>query len=386
MQRLNVGLIGSGFMGRSHALAWRMAPAVFPLPLQPHLEILADVDAPTATRAAEAFGFARATGDWRVLVADPAVDLVDITAPNVLHEPIARAAIAAGKAVYCEKPLAPTAAAARGLTEAAERARVPTLVGFNYLKNPMVQLAREIVAAGEIGEVWDFRGIHAEDYMTDPANPWTWRLDPAGGGGAVADLASHIVSLARFIVGPIEELTADMDTVVPLRPARVGGPPEMRVEVDDQVRALVRFAHGAKGTLEASWVATGRKMYLAFELYGSKGSLLLDHERMNEMALYLREEVAGSARGHGAYESKNGYRRILAGPAHPDYAGFNPASGHQLGFNEIKTIEVRHLVDALAAGRSGFPDFREAYEIARVVDAMKVSARERRWVRIEEIA
>lgn len=385
LQRLHVGLIGSGFMGRSHALAWRMAPAVFGLPLEPRLEMLADIDAPTAARAAQSLGFARSTGDWRVLVADPEVDLVDITAPNVWHAPMALAAIAAGKPVYCEKPLAPSARQAGELADAAERAGVPTMVGFNYLKNPMVQLAKEIVASGEIGEVWSFRGIHAEDYMTDPANPWTWRLDPAGGGGAVADLCSHIVSIARFICGPIASLCADLDTVVTQRPARLGGPPETTVEVDDQVRALVRFASGPKGVLEASWVATGRKMYLAFEIYGSKGSILVDHERLNELQLYIREEVTGERRGHGAYESKNGYRRILAGPAHPDYAGFNPASGHQLGFNEIKTIEVRHLVDALLAGKGAFPDFREAAEIAKVIEAMQVSARQRGWVEVASV-
>ncbi len=175
---VRVGLVGSGFMGRSHAHALRAAAGIFELPAAPVLELLADVDDEIAARAAKALGFSRSTGDWKALVEDPDIDLVDITAPNKLHKPIALAAIAAGKPVYCEKPLAPNAAEALEMAEAAEKAGVLTAVGFNYLKNPMVALSREIIAAGEIGEVVSFRGIHAEDYMTDPAAPWTWRLDP----------------------------------------------------------------------------------------------------------------------------------------------------------------------------------------------------------------
>ncbi len=370
---IGVGLVGSGFMGRSHAIAMRTAQAVFGLerPLVP--AVLADVDEATARRAGAALAIERTTGDWRSLVEDPAIDLVDITTPNLLHGPMAMAAIAAGKPVYCEKPLAPDAATACRMTLAAEAAGVQTFVGFNYLKNPLVQTARAMVEAGEIGEVWSFRGIHAEDYMADPAAPWTWRLDPKGGAGAVADLGSHIISLARYVVGPIAELSADLSTRVAERVTATG---ERRpVEVDDEARALVRFAGGATGTLEASWIATGRKMYLAFELTGSKGSILLNMERMNELRLYLRGGSAG----------REGYLEIPAGPAHPDYAPFCPAPGHQLGFNEIKAIEVKAIALALAGGPAFQPDFREAAMIQATVDTILRSARERRWVAVGEV-
>lgn len=375
MERLAIGLVGSGFMGRSHALAWRSAPAVFELPLEPHVAMLADATPEAAGRAAARLGIARHTGHWQDLVQDPAIDLVDITAPNLLHKPIALAAIEAGKPVYCEKPLAPDAHEALELAEAAEQARVATFVGFNYLRNPMTALAREIVEAGEIGEIRSFRGIHAEDYMSDPAEPWSWRLDPGGGGGAMADLGSHIVSLARHLVGPIAEVCADIDTVVPERPASRGSPPSRPVEVEDQARALVRFACGVKGTIEASWVATGRKMHLAFELTGSKGSIVLNMERMNELRLFVRSGAPG----------RQGYALIPAGPEHPGYAPFCPAPGHQLGFNEIKAIEARDIVLALTGGPAFEPGFREAWEIQRVVDAIKLSAEQRRWVGIEEV-
>ena len=370
---IRVGLIGSGFMGRSHAIAIRTAAAVFGLERPLALELLADVDAPSASRAGLALGIARTTGDWRDLIADPAVDLVDITTPNMLHEPMAKAAIAAGKPVYCEKPLAPDAPTAFLRAEAAEAAAVPTFVGFNYLKNPLTRLAREIVDSGEIGEVWGFRGIHAEDYMTDPAALWTWRLDPEGGAGAVADLGSHIVSLARFVVGDIEAVSADLSTKVGERATADGT--RRLVEVDDEARALVRFANGATGTLEASWVATGRKMYLAFELTGSKGSIRLDMERMNELELFIR----------GGMPGREGFVQIPAGPAHPDYAPFCPAPGHQLGFNEIKAIEVKAIALALDGGPAFQPDFREAAMVQATVDAILLSARERRWVEVGEL-
>jgi predicted dehydrogenase len=375
MKKLGIGLVGSGFMGRSHAHAFRAAAGIFELALAPALELLADVNAEAAARAATGLGFARSTGDWRELVADPAVDLVDITAPNTLHAPIALAAIEAGKPVYCEKPLAPNALEARQMVDAAERKGVKTAVGFNYLKNPMVALAREIVASGEIGEVVSFRGIHAEDYMTDPAAPFTWRLDKAGGHGVVADLGSHIISIARHIVGPIEALVGQIETVTKARPVAPGAREMRAVEVDDEARALVRFAGGATGSLEASWVKAGRKMMLAFEVTGARGTIVVDHERLNELKLY----TTGGAKG------REGFRTILAGPDHQFYKEFCPAPGHQLGFNDIKTIEVMALIRSLAGGPNFMPDFREAWEIQRVVDAIVLSAGEHRWVEVAEL-
>ena len=171
MRRIGIGLIGSGFMGRSHTLAFRAAPAIFAPAAVPVLEMLADIDEPTAARAAQSLGYPRATADWQALVRDPAVHLVDITTPNALHKPMALAAIAAGKHVYCEKPLAASAADAAAMARAAQQAGVQTFVGLNYLKNPMLGLARAMIEGGEIGAVVSFRGIHAEDYMTDPSRP-----------------------------------------------------------------------------------------------------------------------------------------------------------------------------------------------------------------------
>jgi len=372
MKTLRIGLVGSGFMGKAHALAYRNVTGVFPLPVDVELELIADANEESAERAARNLGFARATGDWRALVADARVDIVSITAPNVLHVPIAAAAIAAGKHVHCEKPLAPTAEQARSLVEAAEQARVKTQVGFNYVKNPLIALAREIIARGEIGEPVSFRGIHAEDYMADAATPWHFRMDPAGGAGAIADLGSHIIAMARYLLGPIDEVCGHLETVIAER-AQAPGSSRMRaVEVDDVAHALVRFTRGCTGSIEASWIAQGRKMQIEFEVVGSKGALAFSQERFNELRLY---QMASEG-------SRNGFRTIVAGPDHPPYGAFCPAPGHQLGFNDLKTIEMRDFLLDIAGEPLPHADFREGWEVQKVIDAIVRSARSRQWVNV----
>jgi predicted dehydrogenase len=360
---IGVGLIGSGFMGRSHALAFRAVNGVFDLPVSPRLECLADVDAATAERAAKSFGFARSSGDWRTLLTDPAIDLIDITAPNVWHKPMALAAIGAGKAVYCEKPLAPSAGEAKEMADAAEAAGILTMVGFKLSQNRCAAGA-QLIESGEIGEVVSFRGIHAEDYMTDKDAPFTWRLDASGGHGVVADLGSHIISIARFLVGDIAALCGQIKTVVGERPVAPGAKERRKVEVDDQARALLRFASGATGSIEASWVAAGRKMTLAFEVTGSKGTIAVDHERMNELQLYTTGQTPGRA----------GFKTILAGPEHAFFKSFCPAPGHQLGFNDVKTIGVRAARGGSPAGPSRSRVFAGLALIQRTIDAIVRSA------------
>lgn len=375
MGQIRIGLIGAGFMGRAHTIAYREVGAVFDLPAAPVLELIAEIDARTATAAARRLGFRRATADWRQLVQDPAIDLVDITAPTATHREITIAALAAGKHVYCEKPLAVTAAEARGLAARAAKTGVVTMVGFNYLKNPIQALARAIIASGEIGDIIDFRGIHAEDYMNSPQAPMTWRCSGPRGSGVVADLGSHIVSLARYLVGPIESVCGMLDTIVKQRPVAPGARRRRRVVSDDQARFLLRFANGSGGTIEASWVSTGRKMQLAYEIAGTKGSLAFTQERMNELQLYSAGQKPG----------REGYKTIMTDPNHPPYGAFCPAPGHQLGFNDMKVIEVRDLLLAVAGKGKAWPDFREAWEIQRVIDAVIRSDAGRRWVRIDEV-
>ncbi len=372
MKELGIGIIGTGFMGKAHAFAYRAALAAFPeIPL-PRLVMIADVNAAEAQTAARQYGFSGATGNWRDLMANPAIHVVSITTPNTLHKEMALAAIAAGKHVHCEKPLSPTLEDSKEMMLAAEAKGIVTQVGFNYIKNPLLKLAREMVEAGELGEITGFRGLHAEDYMHDSESPYSWRLDPSGGPGVIADLGSHIISIARFLLGPIAEISADVQTVVTSRPVARGAKERHPVKVDDVARLLVTFARGCGGTIEATWLATGRKMQLGFELTGSKGSLAFSQENLNELHYYK----SGGDPRHA------GFTRIEAGPQHFPYGRFCVAAGHQLGFNDLKTIEIGEFLGAIATGQKAGPDFREAFEIQKIVEAALASSRLRQWQKI----
>jgi len=379
MRELGIGIIGTGFMGKAHAFAYRAALAAFPALPVPVLRTIADVNAEAAATAARQYGFARGVGDWRALIADPEVHVVSITTPNTMHKEMALAAIAAGKHVHCEKPLAPSLADAEAMTRAAEARGIVTQVGFNYVKNPLLKLARDMIAAGELGEITGFRGIHAEDYMHDPESPWTWRIDPSGGPGVIADLGSHIVGMARFLLGPIAEVSADVRTVVKTRPVAAGANERRDVLVDDVARILVQFERGCGGTIEANWIATGRKMQLGFELYGSKGSLAFTQERLNELLFY---RAGDKVQAHGVDNRTNGFMKLEAGPQHYPYGQFCVAGGHQLGFNDLKTIEIAEFLAAIGGGPKSGPDFREAWEIHKVVEAAVTSSRTRSWVKV----
>lgn len=374
MQTLNIGLIGTGFMGKAHAIALKAAPTVFFLPAMPVCDLLAEVDDELAARKARELGFARSTGDWKALVEDPAIDVVDICAPNFLHKGMALAAIAAGKHVYTEKPLALSVAEAREMVEAAEKAGVKTLVGFNYIRNSATQLAREIVRSGEIGELVHFRGRHNEDYMSDPEKPLDWHVQRAtAGAGALGDVGSHILNMAEYLTGQrISEVFGQLQTVIPRRPVPDGSGGMGEVENDDQAQALLRFDGGLIGNIETSRVATGRKMGLAYTLTGTKGSILFDQERMSELQLYR----------HAGPEGRRGFSTLLIGPEHPDYAAFSPAPGHGLGYNDQKIIEIRDLVEGIVNDRPLYPDFREAWRINRMIDAIEASHSGGCWVEV----
>ena len=372
---LGIGLIGSGFMGRAHALAFRAAPGVFPLRQAPVLELLADASETRARDAAAAFGFRRATSDWNALVADGEVDIVAIATPNRLHAPMALEAIRHRKHVYCEKPLATTLDDAIAMTRAAKAAGIVTMVGFNYLKNPMIETAREIVRSGEIGELTGYRGIHAEDFMADPEAPYSWRCEPDEAGGALADIGSHAIAMARYLLGEVDSVCGRLDTIHASRPASDGERRE--VKVDDQASMLVRFRdHPFTASVSASWLASGRDMQLAFELSGTKGAVVFTQERFNELQLFR----TGGERG------RRGFTTINAGPAHGSYAAFCPAPGHQIGFNDLKTIEVRRLLDAVAIGLPTDAGFSEALEVTRVMEAVRHSSASGRWVALADIA
>jgi predicted dehydrogenase len=368
--KLRIGLIGTGFMGKAHVFGFTSAPRVFDLPFDLELHTVADITPDAAQKAAGALGFARSTGDWRQIVDDLDIDVVDITAPNALHKEMALAGIAAGKHVYCEKPLAPTSSDAREMADAAEARGIKTQVGFNYLCNPMLGVAREMIAAGELGEIRGYRGIHCEDYMADASGPFTFRHDPAG-GGALADIGSHALATAEFLCGPITRVMGDCVTMIGERPDGKGG--TRKIEVDDIGRAFLRFESGASGSIEANWIATGRKMQHDFEVYGTKGALAFSQEHFNVLNFFSTADRRG----------RQGFRRIEAGPDHSPYGLFCVAAGHQLGFNDLKAIEVAGYVEAIAGKRPEPFNFRAGLHIQTLIETIQASSRGQSWMEVK---
>lgn len=367
MTGLGVGLIGTGFMGKAHALAFSAADSVFDLERRPHLAVLADADARRAKACAERWGFETSTGDWRVLIADPRVEVVAITTPNHLHAEMALAALGAGKAVYCEKPMATGLADSRRMAEAARGRK--TLLGYNYLRGPAIGLMKSMIASGEIGEIVAFKGCFAEDYMADPAVPHSWRCMRAlAGSGALGDLGSHLIGFALHLVGEVQSVSGEVSTVIAERATASGRAP---VENDDQVHAVLRFANGARGVIDISRVAWGYKNHLAVEVTGTKATLAFDQERLNELRIFRK----------GA----DGFATVLAGPQHPPYGAFSPAAGHQLGYGDLKTAEVGHLLAGLIGGEALYPDFAAGLVIERIAAAIERASSERRWVDLAEL-
>lgn len=384
---IGVAMIGSGLMAKSHTMGYRNVESVYgTTPLRPRFSILADAKEDLARAGAESLGYQRWTTDWREAVTDPDVDVVNIVTPNFLHKDIAMAAIAAGKHVYCEKPLALTAAEAKQMWEAAEEAGVRTIVGFNYLRNPAIAEARRLIASGALGDIWSFSGQFVLDACTDPDVPFTWRFErKLSGSGALGDLGAHIISLAQVLVGPISSVAGSSKTFVTSRPAPTGAfgygsgadlsAPRREVENDDATTFLIDFASGACGHIEASRVATGRTWHLGLEVIGSKGSLQFVQQDIHTLRLYLAGDPV----------ERKGYREIELGPSHGDYGKFWPFAGVPLGVHELKTIEVNEWLHAIAENRRADGDFKEGWHVSEVLDAVEQSAAERRWVDVPAV-
>ena len=373
MKKIGVGLIGTGYMGKAHAIAYSSVRTIFSLDAEVVCESLFDPIKEVAKEKAYYWGFRRYTDDWRTLINDPSVDVVDICSPNFLHKQMAMEAIAAGKHVYCEKPLALNSKDALELSEAAEEAGVKTLVGFNHIKNPAVQFAKQIIESGEIGEILSFRGTFNEDYLADKNTPFSWRLQKEySGSGSLADLNSHLINAAQYLVSPIKEVLAEMNVFHDKRPLLDGTGGEGRVENDDQTNIFLRFESGAFGSLESSRVAWGRKNGFTFEINGSEGTIVYDQESLSELKLY-------KAGGQNLYD---GFKRILIGPQHPDYGNFCVAAGHGIGYNDMKAVEIRDLVIGISEDKPIYPDFRAGYEVNLLMDAAEQSFLESRWVQI----
>jgi predicted dehydrogenase len=373
MTELGIGILGGGYMGKAHAVAMSSVGAVFDTQLRPRLEMVCARSDETAQNYRQAYGFARATSQWSQLVEDPKVEAIIIATPPDSHCEIAKAAFSLGKPVLCEKPMGATLEESRQMVDAAQASGAVNMVGFNYIRTPASQFARQLIAQGAIGEITWFRGEHTEDFYADPGAPATWRTSGAA-NGTMGDLAPHIINAALALAGPLTGLIAEIETVHEMRDGADGSEP---VTNDDQGQIMCRFENGAMGHLFASRVSTGRKMGYAYEITGTKGAIRFDQEDQNALWLY---EMSGA-------EDRRGFRKILTGPEHHDYLPFCQGPGHGTGYQDQIIIEARDFLRAIELGATSehtWPTFRDGLEVNRIVAAARASNETKSWLLVQD--
>lgn len=377
--QIGIGIIGMGWMGMVHGRAYHQVRQRFPeSELLPELVVCADDVASRCEQARSMLGFKRTTADWREVMDDPDVSVVNVTAPNFLHLDMVRAAAAAGKHIFCEKPVGRSPDETAEIARAAADAGVLTWVGYNYRWAPLVQHTRSLVADGALGDVTHYRGRFFAGYASHPDGVLSWRFRREdAGSGALADLMSHVADMAHMLAGPIRRVVGQQALIIedrPVAPAGEGthfsvgtGGKREPVTNEDYAGALVEFENGARGTFEVCRVIQGTKCQMAFEIHGTKGAVRWDFERMNELQFF---SVDGP---------HDGFVTLQSGPAYPGHVHFNPGPAVGLGYDDLKAIETFHFLQSIAAGRQGEPGFNEALAVAGVLAAIERSWSSDRW-------
>lgn len=379
---LTVGLIGYQFMGKAHSNAYRQVNRFFDLPVEVRMKTICGRSEDAVRDAANRLGWEHSETDWRKVIEDPQIDIIDVSTPGDSHCEIACAAAEAGKNVFCEKPLGNTLEEATRMLDAVERHTVYHAIFHNYRKAPAVALAKRLIDEGRIGTIYHFRATYLQDWIADPNFPLVWRLQKEkAGSGAHGDINAHIIDLGRHLVGELEEVSGHLHTFIKKRPL-VGGTDDRLgaiastdmgdVTVDDAAMFLTRFKNGALGTFEASRFAVGRKNYNRFEINGSKGSVVFNLERMNELEFYDATEPAET----------HGFRLIQATEGGHPYAGNYWPVGHIIGYEHTFTNLVADAVSAIHAGHQPSPNFVDGYENQKVLDAVERSSGTRTWVAV----
>lgn len=385
MQDIKIAMIGGGFMGKAHSLAYSAMPMFFwPAPARPVKHVVVDATEDLARTAADRYGWNTSSSSWEAVINDPEVDLVDIATPNNLHAEIAIAAAEAGKHVICEKPLAPTSAEALQMLEAVERAGVVSAVAFNYRRTPAVALAKKYIDEGAIGRILNFRGTYLQDWSADPDSPLSWRFQKKiAGSGAVGDIGSHVVDIARYLVGEISAVNSITSTYITERPLQTSGfdalgggsksdGPRGAVDVDDEAISLVRFHNGAVGSIEATRNAWGRNNFITFEIHGTEGSIFFNYENRDELQVAFKSDPA----------DRRGFRTVYTGPNTPYGEALWPIPALGIGYGETKIIEAHDVITAIVDGSRVRPDFADGYAAALVDDAILESGQSGEWVKI----
>jgi predicted dehydrogenase len=378
---IGIGIVGFGWMGHAHARSYRSIPLYFPeADLAPRLVAVADTDPARLAEATQAFGFESGTADWRELLTRDDIDVIDVTAPNGMHEEVATAAAAAGKHVFCEKPVGVEPRSTAAIELAARRAGVISGAGYNYRWAPLVQYTRALIAEGRLGELTHYRGRFFTMYGRDRLGLLSWRfLQDEGGYGVLNDVMPHAIDMAQHLCGPIARVVSVKEIFVKERPLpRPGravhyqrgepGDPTGEVTNEDYVGAMLEFESGARGTLEVDRSIFGPQSSMAFELNGSRGAASWDHEKLNQLQLYLPEE-----------QPTNGFMEVLAGDVFPHHGNLVPGAGNSIGYEDMKIIEALEFLGAVAEGRRYRPDFEDALANASVAQAMITSWSSERW-------
>jgi len=378
---IGVGVIGFGWMGQSHSRAYRNIPVYFPeRGLVPKLVAIADNVPERVDLAINNFGFESGTADWHDLLERDDIDVIDITAPTRMHEELAVAAAAAGKHITCEKPVGISPQATAVIEKAARDAGVVTGCGYNYRQTPLVQYTRRLIDEGRLGELTHYRGRFFSMYGRDRLGLLSWRFKQEEAGyGVLADIMSHALDMAHYISGPIKRVVATKEIFVKQRPLPTPGKgthydrgkpgdPTGEVTNEDYVGALVEFENGARGTLEADRSIFGPQSQMSFEVNGAKGAAMWDHEKLNQLQLYLPEE-----------QPADGFIEVLSGDQFPHHGNFVPGGGNSIGYEDLKVIEALQFMTAVAVGGTNFPNFNDALNVASVMAAMIRSFESGKW-------
>lgn len=374
---LRIGLIGYNFMGKAHSNAWRQAGKFFDLPADIVLHTICGRSPSGVEAAASRFGWERTSTDWREVVSNPEIDVVDICTPNDTHCEIATEAAARGKAILCEKPLGINIAQCEQMVAAVRKARVVNMVCHNYRRIPAIALAKQMIECGDLGDrIYHFSARYAQDWIADPALPLLWRFQSKiAGSGALGDIGAHIIDLAQYLVGNIREVCGISETFIKERPLLnpiKNGKKTGKVTVDDAISFIGHFKNGALANLEATRLAQGRKNRIAFEINGSNGSIAFDFEDMNRLKFYNSEDPEGL----------RGFRDILVTePLHP-YAGAFWPPGHIIGYEHTFISTFADFAKAAVAGKSVQPTFADGLANEKVLAAVSESAKRRAWVKV----
>ena len=391
MKKMNIGVIGAGFMGKAHCVAYGDVPKLFPdAPIYPVFKTVCDIVPEIAEDFKERFGFEKCCTDWRDVVNDPEIDIVSVCTPNNVHSEMAAAALKAGKHVICEKPMAATVEQAKVMYDAAQEAAekgVISMVGYQYRRVPAIDEAKKIIESGRLGEITNVRAQYLQCWPADPASPLSWRfVRETAGSGTLGDVGTHAIDIAQYLAGNITDLVALLRTYIKERPVQEGGVdllgtvklgPDARkepVDVDDEVSLLCKFESGAIGSVEATRMAWGRNNYITIEVHGTRGTISWCYERLNELNVCY---------GMDDQDGERGFKTIYTGPSNPHGDITWNIPGMNIGYGELKTIEMYEFFKSIAEGVQPTTTFSVGYQLDKICEAVQESAEKGVWVKVD---